>query len=99
LAIGILYTQLVDSLQDILSKRDFTPPDEVAAVKEFIARRYKSPSRVRVERDVLIVRVPSSALAATLQLDQRVMRDLPDHPQTNYPDRAINIFRARRASA
>jgi hypothetical protein len=63
----------MDSLQDILSKRDFTPPDEVAAVKEFITRRYNSPSRVRVERDVLIVRVPSSALAATLHLEQRSM--------------------------
>ena len=61
----------MDSLQDILGKRDFTPPDEVASVKEFIRRRYKSPSRVRVERDVIIVRVPSSGLAATLQLEQR----------------------------
>jgi len=63
----------MDSLQDILGKRDFTPPDEVAAVKEFISRRYNSPSLVRVERSVLIVKVPSSALAATLQLEQRRM--------------------------
>ncbi|MBX4190965.1 DUF721 domain-containing protein, partial [Candidatus Saccharibacteria bacterium] len=61
--------------QDILGKKDFTPPDEIASVKEFIMRRYKSPSRVRVERDVLIVRVPSSALAATLQLEQRILID------------------------
>jgi hypothetical protein len=63
----------MDSLQDILGKRDFRPPDEVAAVKEFISRRYNSPSLVRVERSVLIVKVPSSALAATLQLEQRRM--------------------------
>jgi len=63
----------MDSLQDILGKKDFTPPNEVAAVKEFIARRYKSASQVRVERNLLIVRVPSSALAATLQLEQRRM--------------------------
>jgi hypothetical protein len=61
----------MDSLQEILGKKDFTPPDEVAAIKEFISRRYKSPSSVRVERNALIVRVPSSALAATLQLEQR----------------------------
>ncbi|HET6864247.1 MAG TPA: hypothetical protein VFH37_03580 [Candidatus Saccharimonadales bacterium] len=61
----------MDSLQDILGKRDFTPPDEIASVKEYIQRRYKSASRVRVERDVVIIRVPSSALAATLQLEQR----------------------------
>jgi hypothetical protein len=63
----------MDSLQEIMSKKDFTPPDEIAAVKEFIERRYHSSSRVRVERDVLIVRVPSSALAPTLQLEQRTM--------------------------
>lgn len=65
----------MDSLQEILGKRDFIPPDEVAAVKEFIERRYKSRSTVKVERDVLIVRVPSSALAATLQLEQRTLID------------------------
>jgi hypothetical protein len=63
----------MDSLQDILGKKDFTPPDEITSVKDFIMRRYKSPSRVRVERDTLIVRVPSSALAATLQLEQSIM--------------------------
>lgn len=63
----------MDSLQEILGKKDFTPPDEIGAVKEFITRRYNSTSTVRVERDVLIVRVPSSALAATLQLEQRRM--------------------------
>jgi hypothetical protein len=61
----------MDSLQDILGKKDFTPPDEITSVKEFIQRRYNSPSRVRIEREVLIIRVPSGALAATLQLEQR----------------------------
>ena len=61
----------MESLQDILGKKDFTPPDEIVLIKEFIQRRYKSSSRVRVERDVLIVQVPSSALAATLHLEQR----------------------------
>lgn len=60
----------MDSLQDILGKKNFTPPDEIASVKDYITRRYNSSSRVRVERDVVIVRVPSSALAATLQLEQ-----------------------------
>jgi hypothetical protein len=30
---------------------------------------------VRIEREVLIIRVPSSALAATLQLEQRRLRE------------------------
>ncbi|HET7827702.1 MAG TPA: hypothetical protein VFK97_02440 [Candidatus Saccharimonadales bacterium] len=60
----------MDSLQDILGKKNFRPPDEIASVKDYIQRRYKSPSRVRVERGMVIVRVPSSGLAATLQLEQ-----------------------------
>lgn len=63
----------MDSLQEILAKKDFTPPDEIAAVKEYISRRYNSVSRVRLERDAMIVRVPSSALAATLHMEQRRM--------------------------
>jgi hypothetical protein len=63
----------MDSLQDILGKKNFRPPDEIAAVKDYIERRYKSPSRVRVERDAVIVWVPSSALAATLQLEQNTL--------------------------
>lgn len=60
----------MDSLQEILGKKDFTPPDEVAVVKEYVLRRYNSKCSVKLERQVIIVRVPSSALAATLQLER-----------------------------
>lgn len=63
----------MDSLQDIMSHKDFMPPDEIAAVKEYIMRRYNSASSVRVEQNALIVRVYSSGLAATLHLEQRRM--------------------------
>lgn len=61
----------MDSLQDILGKKDFTPPDEVGAVKDYIMRRYGSKSRVKLERGALIVSVPGSALAATLHLERQ----------------------------
>lgn len=61
----------MDSLQEILGKKDFTPPDEVEAVKAYIKRTYQSNSYVRLERGALIVRVPSSALAGTLQLEKQ----------------------------
>jgi hypothetical protein len=60
----------MDSLQEIMGKKNFTPPDEMAAVKDYIKRRYNSFSRVKLERDVLIVSVPSAALAATLHLEK-----------------------------
>jgi hypothetical protein len=62
--------RLMDSLQEILGKRDFTPPDEMAAIREYISRRYKANSYVRIQRDAIIVSVRGSALASTLRLEQ-----------------------------
>jgi len=61
----------MDSLQDILGKKDFTPPDEIATIKDYIKRRYGSNCRVKLERGTIIVSVPSSALAATIQLERQ----------------------------
>jgi hypothetical protein len=60
----------MDSLQEILGKKNFQAPDEMTAVKNFIKRRYKSPCRLKMQRDALIVSVPNSALAATIYLER-----------------------------
>jgi len=61
----------MDSLQDILSKKDFKPPDELALVKDYVRRRYKSPCTVKVERNALVLSVRSSALAGMLFLERQ----------------------------
>jgi hypothetical protein len=61
----------MDSLQDILGQKDFTPPDEIAAIKDYIKRRYDSPVRIKIEKKAIIVSVPSSALAATIYLERQ----------------------------
>jgi hypothetical protein len=63
----------MDSLQDILGKKDFTPPDEISVIKDYIKRRYDSPSRVKIEKTAIIVSVPSSALAATIYLERQTL--------------------------
>jgi len=60
----------MDSLQDILGQKDFLPSDEIESLKDYVKRRYNSSSSVRLQRDALILSVPSSGLAATLQLDR-----------------------------
>jgi hypothetical protein len=35
----------MDSLQDIMGNKNFTPPDEINVIKDYIKRRYNSPSR------------------------------------------------------
>jgi hypothetical protein len=61
----------MDSLQDILGKKTFDEPDEVSALQNYVKSRYKSDSSVRLQRDSLILSVPNSALAATLQLNRQ----------------------------
>ena len=60
----------MDSLQEILGKKSFSPPDEMQALRDYVQRRYKSNSYVKLQRDVIILSVQSSALAATLQLER-----------------------------
>ena len=65
-----LYTGGVDSLQDILGNKDFSAPDEVSALKDYVFRRYSSRATVKLSRDAVILSVSSAALAATLQLER-----------------------------
>ena len=65
----------MDSLQEILGKKNFTPPDEMQALREYVQRHYKSNSYVKLQRDAIILSVQSSALAATLQLERNTIID------------------------
>jgi hypothetical protein len=44
----------MDSLQDVLGHKNFRPPDEISVIKEYILRRYKSYSRVKIEKTAII---------------------------------------------
>lgn len=61
----------MDSLQDILGKKKFAAPDEMSAIKDYISRRYQSGCKVKIERNTIIVSVPSSTLAATIYLERQ----------------------------
>jgi hypothetical protein len=65
----------VDSLQDILGHKSFTPPDEIQAIKDYIKRRYDSPARIKIEKSAIIVSVPSPTLAATIYLERQSLID------------------------
>lgn len=65
----------MESIADLLGRKDFTPPDEVALAKEYIQRRYQSPSIVRVQNGNLVVTVRNSALAATIHLERQALID------------------------
>ena len=61
----------MDSLQEIMSRKNFTPPDEMEVIKQYVKRRYKSVCRVKIERDTIVLHLPGSALAATVQMERQ----------------------------
>jgi hypothetical protein len=65
----------MDSLQEILGKKKFQPPDEMTAIKEYVRRRYKSPCKVKLQRNAFIVSVSNSSLAATIYLERQALID------------------------
>jgi hypothetical protein len=61
----------MESLREILSQKKLTKPNEIAVIKDYVRRKYKSNCSVKLQRGALIVSVPNSALAATLQLERQ----------------------------
>lgn len=65
----------MDSLQEILGKKDFTPPNEMELIKDYIFRKYESNCYIKIERGTIIISVPSSSLASTLQFERGKIKD------------------------
>jgi hypothetical protein len=58
----------MDSLQAILSNKDFDEPPEMSSIKKYVADEFNMPVGVQVrERDIVVI-VSSAALANTLRL-------------------------------
>jgi len=58
----------VDSLQDLLKAYNPAAPDEITAVKQYIAQEFGAPSSVGLQGDTLVITVSSAALANALRL-------------------------------
>ena len=66
---------MMDSLQEIMGRKNFTPPDEMDAIKQYIKRRYQSTCKIKIERDTIILSLPGSALASTVQMERQSLID------------------------
>lgn len=58
----------MDKLFDILGKKDFDEPPEIAAIKKYVRDNFKTEVGVQIKDKDMIVSVPSASLAATLRL-------------------------------
>jgi hypothetical protein len=63
-----------DSLADILSKKDFDEPPEIAAIKKFVQDNYQEAVEVIVRERDIVIATRSSALANTLRLNARALQ-------------------------
>ena len=68
------YNRWMDSLQDILSDKNFDAPDEIAAIKEFVHKKYNMDVTVQVRDQNIIVVVSSAPLATRLRYDMPALK-------------------------
>lgn len=61
------YTDLMQSLFDILGAKDYDEPSEVAEIKAYIKSQFNIAVAVTVQKHVMIIHVQSAALAGSLR--------------------------------
>jgi hypothetical protein len=66
----------MDSLNDILARKDFSEPPEAAAIKQYVQDEFGIAVSVQVRERDIIIATPSAALANTLRLRSPVLRKL-----------------------
>ena len=63
-----------ESLFDILSRKDFDEPPEMAAIKQYVQQHFQVAVEVIVRERDIIVSAPSAALVGTLRFHVRKLQ-------------------------
>lgn len=66
---------MADSLFNILARKDFSEPPEIAAIKQYITDQFGADSEVIPREREIIITVPSAALASTLRFHVRKIQE------------------------
>lgn len=66
----------MDSLNEILSHKDFDEPAEVAAIKKYVREQFDEYVAVTVREREIIIAAPNAALANTLRMRVLVFQRL-----------------------
>ena len=66
---------MADSLFDILSRKDFSEPSEITAIKQYIQDHFKVEAEVMNHDSDIIITVSSASLASTLRFHAVKMRE------------------------
>ncbi|HEY1835425.1 MAG TPA: hypothetical protein VGG13_01235 [Candidatus Saccharimonadales bacterium] len=68
----------MDSLNDILSRKDFDERAESLAIKKYVREQFDETVAVQVREREIIIAAPSAALAGTLRIKTVELRRLLD---------------------
>jgi hypothetical protein len=66
----------MDSLNDILSRKDFDEPPESMAIKKYVREQFDETVAVTVREREIIIAAPSASLANTLRMRVLALRRL-----------------------
>ncbi|HSW79494.1 MAG TPA: hypothetical protein VLG47_01835 [Candidatus Saccharimonadales bacterium] len=66
----------MDSLNEILSRKDFDEPPEVKAIKKYVREQFDESVAVTVREKEIIIVAPNAALANTLRLRVLALRKI-----------------------
>jgi len=58
----------MDSLIDILGKRDFDEPSELAEIKNFIIKEYQIEPTIKISGEAIVINLPNASLVSTVRL-------------------------------
>lgn len=58
----------MDSLNDILGRKDFDEPPEVLAIKKYVREQFDESVAVTIREREIIIAAPNAALASTLRM-------------------------------
>lgn len=62
------YNEAMDSLHDILGRKDFEAAPEVAIIKNYAQEQFQAAVSVAVRERDIIISAPSAALISTLRM-------------------------------
>lgn len=58
----------MDSIKDLLTKKEFEQPDEIQQIKDFVKSKFDEEPSVKLTKNSIIITVSSASLAGALRM-------------------------------
>jgi hypothetical protein len=58
----------MDSIKDVLTRKDFEQPDEIQQIKDFVKAKFDEDPAVKVTKNSIIISVSNASLAGALRM-------------------------------